>query len=578
MKCPVSELSAPSIGTNGYQGFNPRTETLPKGWNGFNSRPLECDILVEHDFAVTVRDGARLYADIYRPPNNKGKVPALICWSPFGKKFNGLMCLEKMTPYNLGIPNGTLSGLEKFEGPDPADWVAKGYAIINVDSRGAGDSDGVMAIMGTQEAEDGFDFIEAVAKLEWCDGQIGLVGNSHLAIVQWFIAALKPPSLKAIAPWEACGDLYREQFARGGIYAGDLFDNLITKFLIQGRHGIESFREMYKQHPLANKWWNDKRPDMSKISIPTYMTGTWTNSMHGMGVIRGWREVATDKKWLRWHATQEWRDLWGSQQAKDELLQFFDFYLKGTQNSWEATPKVRMAILRFGESDPISNIVEEDFPLPRTEYRKLYFSPSSQLSFTPPETPTAVTYEPNSKTEFASFNYTFQHKTQLVGMPKAVIYMSCSEHDDMDIYVVLRKLSKTGETMLNFNLPWSDVPVKTIAEIPADKRTEVGLYAGPLGILRASHREIDPSKSMHENWPFHPHEREQKVPKGEIVRLEIGIWAMGIEYEAEESIRVQISGVNQGMHFATEDFTNNKGTHVVHFGGEYDSHVILPFV
>ncbi|KAF1354059.1 Alpha/Beta hydrolase protein [Delphinella strobiligena] len=539
MECPVSELSAPSIGTNGYQGFNPRTETLPKGWNGFNWRPLECDILVEHDFAVTVRDGARLYADIYRPPNNKGKVPALICWSPFGKKFNGLMCLEKMTPYNVGIPNGTLSGLEKFEGPDPADWVPKGYAIINVDSRGAGDSDGVMAIMGTQQAEDGYDFIEAIAKLEWCDGQIGLAGNSHLAIVQWFIAALKPPSLKAIAPWEACGDLYREQFARGSIYAGDLFDNLITKFLIQGRHGIESFREMYKRHALANKWWNDKRPDMSKISIPTYMTGTWTNSMHGMGVIRGWREVATDKKWLRWHATQEWRDLWGSQQAKDELLQFFDFYLKGTQNNWEATPQVRMAILRFGESDPISNI--------------LYFSPSSQLSFTPPETSTSVSYDPHSKVEFASFTYTFQHKTQLVGMPKAVIYMSCSEHDDMDVYV-------------------------TIAEIPADKRTEVGFYAGPLGILRASHHEIDASKSMHENWPFHPHERVQKVPQGEIVKLDIGIWAMGIEYEAGESIRVQISGVNQGMHFATEDFTDNKGTHVVHFGGEYDSHVILPFV
>jgi predicted acyl esterase len=132
--------------------------------------------------------------------------------------------------------------------------------------------------------------------------------------------------------------------------------------------------------------------------------------------------------------------------------------------------------------------------------------------------------------------------------------------------------------MLNLNLPWSDVPVRKIADIPDDKRTEVILYMGPVGILRASQREIDPSRSMHENWPYHPHEKEEKVPPGQIVKLEIGIWAMGVEYEAGESIRVQVSGVNQGMHFSTEKYTDNKGRHMVHVGGDYPSHVILPFV
>jgi hypothetical protein len=44
--------------------------------------------------------------------------------------------------------------------------------------------------MGTQEAEDGYDVIEAIAKMDFCNGSVGLAGNSHLAIVQWFIAAL----------------------------------------------------------------------------------------------------------------------------------------------------------------------------------------------------------------------------------------------------------------------------------------------------------------------------------------------------------------------------------------------------
>ncbi len=297
MKAPVVPIGKPEPGVGGYQPLNPRVETLPAGWNGFNSRPLTSAILVEHDVAFTMRDGKKLYADIYRPPNSEdAKVPALLCWSPFGKKFNGLASLRLMTPWNLGIPDGTLSGLEKFEAPDPADWVPAGYAIVNIDSRGSGDSEGTMVIMGTQEAEDGYDTIEALADLPWCNGNVGLVGNSHLAIVQWFIAALRPPSLKAIAPWEGCGDLFREQFARGGIYAGDLFDKLIVKYMLRGHNGMESFREMFKQHPLANSWWNDKRPDMKQINVPTYITGTWTNTMHGMGAIRGWLEVDTPDK------------------------------------------------------------------------------------------------------------------------------------------------------------------------------------------------------------------------------------------------------------------------------------------
>ena len=58
--------------------------------------------------------------------------------------------------------------------------MPKGYAIVNIDSRGAFDSEGVMAIMGTQEAEDGYDAIEHIAKQPWCTGKVGLAGNSHL--------------------------------------------------------------------------------------------------------------------------------------------------------------------------------------------------------------------------------------------------------------------------------------------------------------------------------------------------------------------------------------------------------------
>ncbi|CAF3652850.1 hypothetical protein SNK03_007521 [Fusarium graminearum] len=579
---PIEHINPPKAGQGGYVGLNPHTETLPKGWkfDHPDAKPLNCDILAEHDVAFKMRDGVTLYADIYRPPQSDEPVPAIICWSPFGKKFNGLMSLSLMVPWNLGIPPKTLSGLEKFEAPDPNDWVPRGYAIVNIDSRGSGDSEGVMAIMGTQEAEDGYDSIESIAKLPWCNGSVGLAGNSHLAIIQWFIAALRPPSLKAIAPWEGCGDLYREQFARGGIYAGDLFDKLIVKYMLQGHKGIESFREMFKKHPLANDWWNDKRPDMKKINIPTYITGTWTNTMHGMGAIRGYLEVDTPHKWLRWHPWQEWYDIWGNEQANPELLDFFDYFLKGKKNGWDSTPQVRMAVLRFGKKEPQSyeNIVEEDFPIPRTEYKKLFFTKDGSLSLDKPTDSSSLGYKSETD-DRVSFTHRFDKTTRLVGMPKAVVHMSCPDYNDMDVYVLLEKLDANGEVMLNLNIPWKGIPKQSFEEMDDKEKIEVVIYRGPMGVLRASHREIDESKSMHPHWPFHPHEKEEKITPGDIVRLDIGIWAMGIEYEAGESIRAIVCGRNLGVsNFGSLEHNDNKGTHNVHLGGENASHVILPFV
>jgi hypothetical protein len=50
--------------------------------------------------------------------------------------------------------------------------------------------------MGSQDAEDNYDVIEAVARMDWCNGSVGMAGNSALAISQWFMAALNPPSFE----------------------------------------------------------------------------------------------------------------------------------------------------------------------------------------------------------------------------------------------------------------------------------------------------------------------------------------------------------------------------------------------
>ncbi|EPS31224.1 hypothetical protein PDE_06179 [Penicillium oxalicum 114-2] len=576
-------LSKPEVGVNGYVEPTPgKSEVLAKGSAPFNARTLDSDVRIDHDVEIVVRDGCRLYADIYRPTDDEN-VPVIISWSPYGKKYSALEMIFNVCTWACCMKRDEVSGLEKFEGLDPAWWVARGYAIASVDVRGAGNSDGDTPCMGQQEAEDAHDVIEALAKMSWCNGNVGMAGNSYLAIMQWHAAAQNPPSLKAIAPWEGSGDIFREQFCRGGWFNMSNYD-LITTLVIKGQHGVEDFSEMYRRKQQANVYWDDKRVDMKKINIPCFITGSDFSQIHTMGAVRGWMEANTDKKWIKWSGYQEWFELYSEPESYHELKKFFDKYLKGIDNDWEKTPKVRWATLPFGDRDVTSDIVLPDFPVPNTDYRTFYLAPNGTLSSElPRETNTSV-HNSEDRWSISKFKYTFSQKSRLIGLPKAELYMSCNALDDMVVFVQLRKLDKNGKELSQLQFPFSRAPVDSIDEIAEKDRSSLTLHNGSIGILRASQRKIDPSRSIHPQFPFHPHDEVQKVPKGEIIKLEIGIWAMGVDYEEGESIQVDVLGQWPGFTEVAAfskprpDHEKNKGEHVIHFGGEYPSRVILPFV
>lgn len=76
-----------------------------------------------------------------------------------------------------------------------------------------------LQIRAMTDGRDGYDAVEHIAHLPWCNGSVALVGNSWLAMSQWFIAAEQPPHLKCIAPLEGAGDIDRETLGRGGVPA-----------------------------------------------------------------------------------------------------------------------------------------------------------------------------------------------------------------------------------------------------------------------------------------------------------------------------------------------------------------------
>ena len=78
--------------TKRWKQFDPATEVLPAGWRKDEGRrALDEDIIFERDICIVLRDGCKIYADVFRPPGSENeKVPAILAWSPYGKQGNGM--------------------------------------------------------------------------------------------------------------------------------------------------------------------------------------------------------------------------------------------------------------------------------------------------------------------------------------------------------------------------------------------------------------------------------------------------------------------------------------------------------
>ena len=122
-----------------YPGFKPESMVLKQG-SVFKpgALALPCDILFERDIAVKLRDGTTIYIDVYRPPplttgspKESRKVPVIINGGPFGKNGGFNRKAFDGGPFRMGVPQCSVSSLEKFEGLDPAYWCLHDYAIAH---------------------------------------------------------------------------------------------------------------------------------------------------------------------------------------------------------------------------------------------------------------------------------------------------------------------------------------------------------------------------------------------------------------------------------------------------------------
>ncbi|WP_375400875.1 CocE/NonD family hydrolase [uncultured Amnibacterium sp.] len=569
MYVPSSPLPAARSGV--LTAFDPGTRTLEAGFQvapPFKALPV--DILFEKDVTVQLRDGVTIHVDVFRPTGTE-PVPAIVGFSPYGKGQGASVSV--MGIFGLvGLQNSIVSGLEKFEGADPAYWCARGYAICNPDIRGVVDSDGDSVLWDRQEGRDCYDIIEWLAEQEWCSGKVGMSGTSYLAASQWFTAAEQPPHLTAINPWEGVSDVYRDLVKRGGM-PDTGFAQQLQEGSFFGKNRKEDIVGEVERFPLMTDLWEQKIPEFASITVPAYVVASYSNTLHTAGTFRAWRRIASEEKWLRVHNSQEWPDYYDEANVED-LRRFFDHYLRGEDNGWEQTPHVRYAVLDLEGGDTI-NVPADTFPPSDVTSTKYYLDGGTRaLTTTAPTVAVPAAYAVDRNPDAMSFITTFEQETVLVGYPKAHLFVEVTGADDMDLFVLVQKLDPYGTPLSAFTIPNHSPMAHDIT----DHGATILRYKGSDGRLRVSARHLDEALST-DDVPAHTFDRIEKLTDGDIVEVDIDLLAVGLVFHAGEQLRFVVSSRNllgTLMPGIREYVGANSGQHVIHTGGEHASYLQLP--
>jgi hypothetical protein len=571
----VPPLNAP--GSN-FPGFKPGQTVLQKGYAYQPGRlALKEDMIFDRDVAIKLRDGVTLYADIYRPVG-KDKVPAIICYGADGK---GSHTTQPPSSWPTAaaaetaasaaanaqanqeirfIPVGSLaskitSGLEPHLALDPAQWVPDGYAIVNVDERGVFMSGGDLDFFGPQMAKDGYDVVEFIAHEDWSNGKVALAGAMWDAMTQWTIAAERPPHLAAIAPWDAGDNIYRDEFVRDGIQREA---STVTP-KAPGMGLVEDMGVMAYKYPLMNAYWESKIPDLGKIDIPTYLEISYT-TQHTRGGIEAFNQLASKNKWLWVRNSQEYTDMY-EPRVRADMKRFFDRYLKGAANGWEKTPRVRLAVIDPGGADVVDR-AEDELPLARQQERAFYLdAETGRLATTPAQKESKISYPSDDNKGKAVFTIPFDKETEITGFIKLRLWVEAETASDMDLFATVSKLDAGGKPLTQKN-----------SEHP---------YWESDGRLRVSERQLD-QKASTPLQPVHTHRVIEPLKPGEIVPVEIQIWPMGMIFHPGQQLQLVIAGYDLSApgrgHDRPIPHAQNKGIHIIHTGGKYDSYLLAPVI
>ena len=216
----------------------------------------ELTAVVERGVMVPMRDGIKLWTDLYRPA--RGGVAVA----------ERLPVLLQRTPY--GIDEGALVKQALL-------FAARGYVVALQNVRGRYKSEGTFIKYDALGPSDAFDTIAWLAALPYSDGQVGMWGTSYGAHTQAEAAKMNPPALRALLLNEGgLSNAWDNAVRHGGAF--ELGRELTWAW---GEVAADAIDPVVKQHIAAEKvtdWYSALpfRSGLSPLAIMPDTKGTST--------------------------------------------------------------------------------------------------------------------------------------------------------------------------------------------------------------------------------------------------------------------------------------------------------------
>ncbi|MEM6558699.1 MAG: CocE/NonD family hydrolase [Myxococcota bacterium] len=553
----------------------------------------QCELVEPHpdvepcyDVRIPMREGFALTANVFRSRARTArgeKSPVVMCAHPYD---NQLLPALKKTPlggppqqYRL-IPQAggrpRFSTLTSWESPDPSFWVPAGYTLVNLNLPGFSSSGGPASIMSQHQGRCYREAIAWVGAQDWCTGAVGLCGVSFLCISKYLAAATPndeeaPEALKCIIPWEGISDLYQDLACRGGVPDTGFLDFWWhTEVKEPLNNSLETFLSTEEAippnildvHPFYDTYWKAKVPPLTNIRVPMLLCASFSDhELHTFGSFRAYEDASSDYKWLYTHRGGKWTEFY-KPEALTLQKDFMDHFLKGASNRFAELPAVRIEVRSSREV--VHDVRwENSWPLEDTEYPQLFLQPEGTLALESGTQESEVSYDGTSGR--VEFEYVFNEDTEITGYIKLKLWIeacatkrSDAAPSDLVVCCFVDKVDRSGESV-RFNGA-------------VGQREDMVTR----GYGRASRRALDPEHSK----PWHPvllGTHDEPLSPGEVAPLEIACCPSSTFYAKGERIRLIVSATDI-VHapIFKKDTGVNSGQHVLHLGGRYDSHLLIP--
>ncbi|WP_404361782.1 CocE/NonD family hydrolase [Marinobacter sp.] len=493
--------------------------------------------VVENEW-IPLADGSRLAARIWRPREAKAHpVPAILEYIPYRKR-------------------DLTRGRDAITQP----WLAaRGYACVRVDLRGSGDSDGVLTDQyREQELDDGIQAINWLARQEWCDGNVGMMGISWGGFNALQIAARRPSALKAIISACSTDDLYADNMHyMGGCLLTDNLSESTTMFshtscppdpeLVGERwkemwlarlNGSGLWLETWLRHQWRDDYWRHGSvcEDFSAIQCPVMAVGGWAD-----GYTNAIFRLLAHLKVPRQGLVGPWGHKYPHQGIPgpaigflQEAVRWWDHWLKGESTGIMEEPMLRAWMqdsvppTTFYHERPGRWVGESQWPSPRITEKTFLFSPGKELleSARPPDDGAteaeACIQSPLNVGLFAGKWASYAAAPDLPHDQReedggALVYESAPLAEDLEI------LGAPSVTLtLASNEPVAMVAVRLSDVAPDGEATRV-----TYGLLNLNHRRGD--------------ERPELLIPGEFFKVDVSLNHIAQVFPAGHRLRISIS-------------------------------------